>query len=224
MCPRILGGWGFDSVWHGVYTAADPLQKEGVHKVRRTQSMLGVVLVLLVACSAWVVAQTGNGSAYPPNTGGLFVDVPIDHWAYEDIVYLNERGIITGLPGGEFNGDDPLDRYSAAAMIARAVRYMENNPQSVTAQDLDTLRDLIFRVSDDVDQLSTEINSIEVGGNLASQVSANTLAIQQIQAQLDGGEATDDSALAGRVSTNFILSVTALLLGITGIALSLVAW
>lgn len=186
--------------------------------------MLGVALVLLIACSALVVAQTGNGSAYPPNTGGLFVDVPIDHWAYEDIVYLNERGIITGLPGGQFNGDDPLDRYSAAAMIARAVRYMENNPQSVTAEDLDTLRDLIFRVSDSVDTLSQDVSALETGGSLASQVAANTLAIQQIQAQLAGGEPTDGSALAGRVSTNFILSVTALLLGITGIALSLVAW
>ena len=186
--------------------------------------MVGIVLVLLIACSALVAAQTGNGSAYPPNTGGLFVDVPIDHWAYEDIVYLNERGIITGLPGGQFNGDDPLDRYSAAAMIARAVRYMENNPQSVTAEDLDTLRDLIFRTSDTVDALLQDVSTLETGGNLASQVSANTLAIQQIQSQLAGGEPTADSALAGRVSTNFILSVTALLLGITGIALSLVAW
>ena len=139
-------------------------------------------------------------------------------------MYLNERGIITGLPGGQFNGDDPLDRYSAAAMIARAVRYMENNPQSVTAEDLDTLRDLIFRTSDTVDALLQDVSTLETGGNLASQVSANTLAIQQIQSQLAGGEPTADSALAGRVSTNFILSVTALLLGITGIALSLVAW
>jgi hypothetical protein len=181
--------------------------------------LCGVAIVALVGVGA--VGQTGNGHAEPPDTGGLFTDVPRDHWAYEDLEYLAARGIITGLPGGRYNGDDPLDRYSAAAMIARAIKYMQNNPESVTPEDLDVLKDLIFQVSDDVAALQ--------GGGipgdasaLEPRVSRNEQSIAALNSQVENISISDASSLTKRVQANFIISLTALLIGIIGVALATV--
>ena len=176
-----------------------------------------VVMVLLVGCVG--MAQTGNGHAEPPDTGGLFTDVPRDHWAYEDLEYLAARGLITGLPGGQYNGDDPLDRYSAAAMIARAIKYMQNNPESVTPEDLDVLKDLIFQVSDDVAALQGTGSSGDVSG-LESRIARNEQTIAGINDTLESMSASDTSSLTKRVQANFIISLTALLIGIIGVALA----
>ena len=186
-------------------------------KRMRGRLAFAAVMVLLVGCVG--IAQTGNGHAEPPDTGGLFTDVPRDHWAYEDLEYLAARGIITGLPGGQYNGDDPLDRYSAAAMIARAIKYMQNNPESVTPEDLDVLKDLIFQVSDDVAALQGTGPSGDVSG-LESRIARNEQTIAGINDTLESMSTSDTSSLAKRVQANFIISLTALLIGIIGVALA----
>ena len=157
----------------------------------------------------------GNGVVQPPATGGLFTDVPKDHWAYADLEYLAERGIITGLPGGQYKGSEPLDRYSAAALIARAIKYLQNNPESVTPQDLDVLKDLIFKVSDRLSTLEERIPG-QSTSNLEARVAQNEQDI--IELQQNGG--TDSGKLANRVNANFIISLTALLVGIIAVALA----
>ena len=181
------------------------------------------ILLIAVMMLLWVgvagLGQTGNGHAEPPDTGGLFTDVPRDHWAYEDLEYLAARGIITGLPGGRYNGDDPLDRYSAAAMIARAIKYMQNNPESVTPEDLDVLKDLIFQLSDDVAALQGGTSSGDTSA-LESRVLRNEQSIAAINSRLEDSVGSDTSSLAKRVQANFIISLTALLIGIIGVALA----
>ena len=172
--------------------------------------------------SGAAVGQTGNGTAEPPNTGGLFTDVARDHWAYADLEYLAARGIITGLPGGRYNGDASLIRYDAAAMISRAIKYMQNNPESVTLEDLNVLKDLIFKVSDDVTVLQSQLGTSQ-GANLtalANRVSQLELEIAQLNTQIQEFSTSSSSALAKRVQANFFISLTALLVGIIGIALA----
>ncbi len=185
-------------------------------------SIVLVAAVFVALCGAYAIAQTGNGHAEPPDTGGIFTDVPKDHWAYDDLTYLAERGIITGLPGGKYNGDAPLDRYSAAAMIARAIRYMQNNPESVTPDDLNVLKDLIFQVSDNLDALEAEVKSLGAGTGsaLESRVAQNEQDISSLKTQIQDISTSSPSSLTKRVQANFIISLTALLVGIIGIALA----
>ncbi len=185
-------------------------------------SIVLVAAVFVALCGAYAIAQTGNGHAEPPDTGGIFTDVPKDHWAYDDLTYLAERGIITGLPGGKYNGDAPLDRYSAAAMIARAIRYTQNNPESVTPDDLNVLKDLIFQVSDNLDALEAEVKSLSAGTGsaLESRVAQNEQDISSLKTQIQDISTSSPSSLAKRVQANFIISLTALLVGIIGIALA----
>lgn len=151
---------------------------------------------------------TGNGTVTQPSTSGFFTDVPKDHWAYDDLKYLVDRGIITGLPGGKYNGDAALDRYSAAALIARAIRYLQNNPESVTPQDLDVLKDLIFKVSDRLSALEASTGQGGQPSSLEARVAQNEKAIAQLQTQGKGA------------TTNFIIAVTALLVAIIAVALA----
>ncbi len=193
------------------------------------------ILIILFSLSAWSIvalAQAGDGYAgdghaqgngtVTSNTGDIFVDVPKDHWAYDDIKYLADRGIITGLPGGKFNGSQPLTRYSAAALIARTIKYLQNNPESVTPKDLDVLKDLIFKVSDKLAKLQTQVNNLQ-GGNtsaLESRVTKNEQEIADLKTQIQSLSQNNTSKLASRVNANFIISVTALLVGIIGVALA----
>ena len=169
------------------------------------------------------LGQTGNGHAEPPNTGGLFTDVPRDHWAYADLEYLAARGIITGLPGGVYDGDAPLERYDAVAMIARAIKYMQNNPESVTLEDLNVLKDLIFKVSDDVTALQSQLGSSQGAdySTLENRVSQTEMEIAQLNAQIQEGTTTDVGTLTRRVQINFFVSLTALMFGIVGIVIGI---
>lgn len=190
--------------------------------MKRTTFILFGSAFLAVLIGACALAQTGNGHAEPVNTGGLFTDVSKDHWAYADLEYLAQRGIITGLPGGKFNGDQPMDRYTVAVYIARAMKYMQNNPESVTPQDLDALKDLIFQISDDVARLEarSQGGTTAVSSALESRMARAEQEIAQLKVQMQAGAGTDVAALTKRVQANFILSLTALLVAIIAVALA----
>ena len=60
----------------------------------------------------------GNGSRHAM----VFPDVPENHWAYQYVKTLGERGYLEGYPDGEFKGDRTLTRYEYAAIIYRALQ------------------------------------------------------------------------------------------------------
>ena len=189
-------------------------RNRGIHFV---SLVVSICIIGLLYGAAF--GQTGNGTAEPPNTGGLFTDVPRDHWAYADLEYLNARGIITGLPGGRFEGDTAMTRYDAAAMISRAIKYMQNNGESVTFEDLNVVRDLFYALSGDVTILQSQIGTSPGAdfSTLENRVSQTELEIAELNAETRD---IPDATLAKRVQANFFISLTALLVGIIGIALA----
>lgn len=59
----------------------------------------------------------------PIATGAMtFPDVPENHWAYEYVKNLAERGYLKGYTDGEFKGDRAMTRYEYAAIIYRALQ------------------------------------------------------------------------------------------------------
>lgn len=60
----------------------------------------------------------GNGSRHSM----VFPDVPENHWAYQYVKTLGERGYLQGYPDGEFKGNRALTRYEYAAIIYRALQ------------------------------------------------------------------------------------------------------
>ena len=51
-----------------------------------------------------------------------FPDVPKDHWAYQYVKNLADRGYLEGYPDDEFKGDRAMTRYEYAAIVYRALQ------------------------------------------------------------------------------------------------------
>lgn len=59
-----------------------------------------------------------------------YSDLPKDHWAYDFVKKLSDKGYLNGYPDGTFKGDDKMTRYEFAAALWRAV----NNGAIIDAQ------------------------------------------------------------------------------------------
>lgn len=59
-----------------------------------------------------------------------YSDLPKDHWAYDFVKKLSDKGYLNGYPDGTFKGDSKMTRYEFAAALWRAV----NNGAIIDAQ------------------------------------------------------------------------------------------
>ncbi len=65
-------------------------------------------------------SQPGQSNTPDPIKRELFVDVPEDHWAYDYIDYLVEKGIISGYEGNEFRPENDITRAEFVKIIVNA--------------------------------------------------------------------------------------------------------
>jgi chromosome segregation ATPase len=97
-----------------------------------------------------------------------FTDVGEDHWAYDYVMKLVEKGVIP-VDEPTFRGYEPLTRSDAAVWMSRLVTYLENSPEIAKTSDLAYLEVK-------VDDLSKKVNSVESQFNsLNEQLQANDL-------------------------------------------------
>lgn len=107
--------------------------------------------VLTKKLAAYEAGQPAKATA--PATGSVnFPDVPENHWAYQYVKSLAERGYLKGYPDGEFKGDRTMTRYEYAAIIYRALQngapsdgnmtrsVDEFGPELVKVQNIDRFR------------------------------------------------------------------------------------
>jgi putative S-layer y domain protein len=67
----------------------------------------------------------------------VFPDVPENHWAYNLVNDLAQRGYIDGYEDGQFKGDRLMTRYEFAAMLDRAVQ----NGAAINQEMADAIRE-----------------------------------------------------------------------------------
>ena len=75
--------------------------------------------LILVAVLAVIAVAPCFAQANPAQT------VPFDHWAYDAVNQLVERGIIIGYPDGTFKGDRAMTRYEFAMAISRLLDVVQ---------------------------------------------------------------------------------------------------
>lgn len=156
-----------------------------------------LVFVLLLVGMAYVTHADGPVQGNTNSSGGsrIFTDVPANHWSMESLKYLLQRGVIQGLPSGKFEGDRAATRYEVAQMMSRLLNYVENlknqaggtNPDAkattIKPEDLDVLRDLIYKVADKLNQLTTDVNTLK---SARPDIDPNlTQRIQNLESQAD---------------------------------------
>jgi hypothetical protein len=88
-----------------------------------------------------------------------FSDVPKNHWALDYIQTLAADGIIQGYPNKKFDGSRDMTRYEMAAIIARAVSFVEANGAS--ASDMSKLQKLMDAYKDELDALGVRVSTVE---------------------------------------------------------------
>ena len=94
-----------------------------------------VAVVALVAFAAPVFATTNP-----------FMDVPMNHWAYDAIGQLAAHGILSGYPDGLYKGKQPTTRYEMASALARALAVVDMTKAS--KQDVEMLQKLVVEFHD----------------------------------------------------------------------------
>lgn len=95
-------------------------------------------------------------------------DVPEDHWAYDNVKVLVERGYISLYDDDTFAGSNRVSRYELAEVIANLLEDIESGDTEMGEEDIDILRELslefrdeLVDVADDMDLFSDRIDELE---------------------------------------------------------------
>ncbi len=108
---------------------------------------------------AWLVVFAMVLFAVPAFAANPFVDVPMNHWAYDAVSSLAAKGIIQGYPDGTFMGQKPLTRYEFAVALAKALAHVDMTKAS--KEDVATLKKLIVEFKDELDALGVKVEDID---------------------------------------------------------------
>ncbi len=140
-------------------------------------------------------------------------DVSPSHWAYESVQYLIEKGILTGLPDGSFQGEAYLTRYQFSIAMYKAFQLLEKNtfPGEIsTPQDLSTinfqvstLKGLVEtiaakmeRMGRDYQDLAKRIEQVGTNTDLVNQVKQTSQLVSGLETRVIELELENDSVIS----------------------------
>lgn len=81
-----------------------------------------------------------------------FDDVPRDHWAYDSVQTLAEKGYLSLYSGEDFNGEEALSRYEMAEIIANVLDNTVGgtSAENLSEEDVDVIRELSLEFRDEL--------------------------------------------------------------------------
>ena len=117
--------------------------------MKRMPWMLGVFILLITAAGPVLAAET------------KIADVPPDHWAYQAVKKLVSQGYLGLYPDDTFRGDQPVDRYTLAVLVARLVEGSVAGKITLTKDDTDMLRRLTAEFRAELVTLAARVKKLE---------------------------------------------------------------
>ncbi|MGE5586810.1 MAG: S-layer homology domain-containing protein, partial [Clostridia bacterium] len=84
-------------------------------------------------------------------------DVPKDHWAYQAVKTLVDKGYLALYGDGTFQGGKPVDRYTLAVVIAKILGEIETGKVGATPEDVELLRKLSGEFRQELVQVANEL-------------------------------------------------------------------
>ncbi|MGE5593857.1 MAG: S-layer homology domain-containing protein [Betaproteobacteria bacterium] len=85
-------------------------------------------------------------------------DVPKDHWAYQAVKTLVDKGYLALYGDGTFQGGKPVDRYTLAVVIAKILNEIESGKVGATPEDVELLRKLSVEFRQELVQVANELD------------------------------------------------------------------
>lgn len=107
-----------------------------------------VAVAILAAFAAPALAATNP-----------FMDVPMNHWAYDAIGQLAASGILSGYPDGTYKGKQPTTRYEMASALARMLAVVDMT--KADRNDVEMLKKLVIEFKDELDALGVKVDQID---------------------------------------------------------------
>ncbi|TDO78357.1 S-layer family protein [Halanaerobium saccharolyticum] len=142
------------------------------------KSVFLITLLLILVFSAGALAQQ-------------FDDVPRDHWAYDSVQMLAERGYLSLYSGEDFNGEQPLTRYEMAEIIANVLKNTagDSASQKLSEEDVDVIRKLslefrdeLVKVAERQKEFEQRLNNLEDKNQIQDEDIANiNVRVSQMQ-------------------------------------------
>ncbi len=105
-----------------------------------------------------MVALTASAALAAP---AAVTDVPTDHWAYEAVTLLVDKGYMGVYESGQFKGDDSVSRYLLAFVAARLLRDMESGRTTLTDDDMRVVRELSVNLREQLAVITGRLAQLE---------------------------------------------------------------
>lgn len=116
-----------------------------------------------------------------PALANPFVDVPLNHWAYDAVQSLAAKGIVIGYPDGTFGGNRAMTRYEFSMAVARALAYVEQRIDEAgfaSQEDIAMLEKLVQEFADELRLLGVTVD------DLRRALGENSQAIRALEARV----------------------------------------
>lgn len=94
-------------------------------------------LILALTFSFMLVMVTGAWAA-----GNTPKDVPVSHWAYKAVQQLLDKGYLELYQDQTFRGDQAVDRYTLATIVAKILKEVGSGAVVTNREDVKLLRSL----------------------------------------------------------------------------------
>lgn len=114
--------------------------------MKKTFALVAVVALVAFAAPAFAAVNP-------------FMDVPLNHWAYDAVGQLAARGVLSGYPDGTYKGNQPTTRYEMASALARALAVVDM--EKASRQDVEMLKKLVVEFKDELDALGVKVDELD---------------------------------------------------------------
>ena len=114
--------------------------------MRKIAVLIAVVLVAALAAPA--LSETNP-----------FMDVPMNHWAYDAIGQLAAYGILSGYPDGLYKGKQQTTRYEMASAVARALAVVDMTKAG--KEEVEQLKRLVVEFKDELEALGVRVDELD---------------------------------------------------------------
>ncbi|NLS45590.1 MAG: hypothetical protein GX969_07640 [Firmicutes bacterium] len=118
--------------------------------------LIGKLRLAAISCVVLVSLIAGLVPCY--GAGVNVKDVPKEHWAYQSVKLLVDKGYLGLYGDGTFQGTKPVDRYTLAVVIARVLSEIDSGRIGATPEDIELLRRLSGEFREELVLIGTELD------------------------------------------------------------------
>lgn len=104
-------------------------------------------ILLMVANGAWAAGNTPS-------------DVPTSHWAYQAVKQLLDKGYLELYQDQTFRGEQPVDRYTLATIVAKILKETGSGAVPTNREDVKLLRSLTNEFREELVKVLTNNSSL----------------------------------------------------------------